>query len=163
MSELIRISVIIPTFNRATTIGYCIKSIINQTYQPYEIIIVDDCSTDRTIEVIKSFNDPKIRVIQLTKRSGAQAARNRGIYESKGEWIAFQDSDDEWRSNKLEEQIKVLNKEHNSKNLVIYTGAIYKNYKNGRYYNYPIPNISSKNEYKELLRNPGQKFQGILV
>lgn len=113
----VKISVVIPTYNREKTIRYCLDSVLNQTYSPIEIIVVDDCSTDMTVPVIKSYSDIRIRCIVLDKNSGAQAARNRGIKEAKGEWIAFQDSDDEWSSqNKLEYEIKILN---NNKNCII--------------------------------------------
>jgi len=89
------VSVIIPTYNRAHTIGRAIKSVLNQTYQDFEIIVVDDGSTDNTEEVVKSFRDKRIRYIQHKKNKGAAAARNTGIKSAKGKYIAFQDSDDD--------------------------------------------------------------------
>ena len=102
------ISIIIPAFNRAKTIGYCLDSVLHQTYKNIEVIIVDDCSTDETVEVVKRYADDRVRCITLPKNMGAQAARNKGIQEAKGEWIAFQDSDDEWLPTKLEKQVKAL-------------------------------------------------------
>lgn len=102
------ISVVIPAFNRQNTISYCLESVLGQTYKDIEVIVVDDCSTDGTVSIVRSHPDPRVRCIVLEKHSGAQAARNRGILEAKSEWIAFQDSDDEWLPDKLEKQVSVL-------------------------------------------------------
>lgn len=104
------VSVIIPTYNRAHLIGRAIQSVLNQSYQDFEIIVVDDGSTDDTEEVIKEFQeqDKRIRCIRHEKNKGAAAARNTGITAAKGEYIAFQDSDDEWFSKKLEKQMNVF-------------------------------------------------------
>ena len=102
------ISVIIPTYNRAHMVGRAIQSVLDQTYQDFEIIVVDDASTDDTEKVVQGLTDERIRYIRQRKNGGAAAARNRGIRASKGEYIAFQDSDDEWLPEKLERQIKVF-------------------------------------------------------
>lgn len=102
------ISVIIPSYNRADTIDRCIKSVLNQTYSDIEIIVIDDKSTDNTEEVVKSLKDRRVKYIRLEKNSGACVARNIGVKEAKGEYIAFQDSDDEWHENKLELQLNYL-------------------------------------------------------
>lgn len=104
-----KISVIIPTYNRAHLISRAIQSVLDQTYRDLEIIVVDDGSADNTEEVIKSFKNEKIRYLQHNKNKGASAARNTGIRASRGEYIAFQDSDDEWFPDKLEKQIKAFN------------------------------------------------------
>ena len=103
-----KVSVIIPTYNRAHLVGRAIRSVLNQTYQDFEIIVVDDGSTDNTEEVVKSFIDPRIRYIRHEKNKGAAAARNTGIKAAKGKFIAFQDSDDEWLPEKLQKQMKVF-------------------------------------------------------
>lgn len=102
------ISVVMPTYNREKTIGMAVNSILEQTYQDFEIIIVDDCSDDKTLEVIKKFDDSRIRCIQMERNMGACAARNRGVEEARGDIIAFQDSDDEWLPDKLERQVAQL-------------------------------------------------------
>lgn len=102
------VSVIIPTYNRAHLISRAIQSVLNQTYRDFELIIVDDGSMDNTENVVKSFNDMRIKYIQCKENRGASAARNTGIRASKGEYIAFQDSDDEWFPNKLEKQIEAF-------------------------------------------------------
>lgn len=102
------VSIILPTYNREGTIGRAVKSIINQTYKKFELIIVDDGSEDHTRDVIESFQDSRIRYIKSDKRRGANAARNTGIRNSMYEIIAFQDSDDYWMSDKLQKQIDIL-------------------------------------------------------
>ena len=83
------ISVVIPTYNRQNTITYCLKSVLAQTYKNFEILVVDDGSTDQTVPIVSEICDPRIRLIEAKKNGGAQAARNIGIKAAKGEWIAF--------------------------------------------------------------------------
>ena len=99
------VSVIIPTYNRAYCINKSIQSVLDQTYKNIELLVIDDCSDDNTEEVIKQFNDNRIRYIKLKKNGGPSKARNIGIKKARGEFIAFQDSDDIWYNNKLELQI----------------------------------------------------------
>ena len=105
-----KISVIIPTHNRAHLIGRSIQSVFNQTYQDFEIIVVDDGSTDNTSEVIKKYQkkDNRIKYIRHEKNKGGSAARNTGIKAARAEYIAFQDSDDEWLPKKLKNQMEVF-------------------------------------------------------
>lgn len=103
-----KVSVIIPTYNRAKLIGRAIASVLNQTYQDFEIIIVDDASSDNTVEVVNRFNDERIRYIRHDQNRGAAAARNSGIKMARGEYIAFQDSDDQWLPEKLQKQMRVF-------------------------------------------------------
>jgi len=102
------VSVILPTYNRAHLIGRAIQSVLSQTYQDFELIIVDDGSTDNTKEIVKSFNNVRIKYIKHAKNKGGSAARNTGIRAARGEYIAFQDSDDEWLPEKLEKQTAIL-------------------------------------------------------
>ena len=105
-----KVSVIIPTYNRSDLLPRAINSVLNQTYQDFELIIVDDGSTDNTEEVIKEFQeqDKRIKYIKHDKNKGGSAARNTGIKAARAEYIAFQDSDDEWLPEKLEKQMKVF-------------------------------------------------------
>lgn len=103
-----KISVIIPTYNRASLIERALQSVLDQDYPDIEVIIVDDYSTDNTEDVVKSVNDPRIRFIKHSHNKGANAARNTGIREASGDYIAFQDSDDEWMPGKLAKQIEVF-------------------------------------------------------
>lgn len=100
-----KVSAVIPTRNMATTIRRAIESAINQTYPLSEIIVIDDGSTDDTIDVIKSINEPRIKLIQQDHR-GACAARNAGWRSTDAEWIGFLDSDDVWMAAKIAAQIE---------------------------------------------------------
>jgi len=101
-----KVSVIIPTFNRFSLISRAIDSVLNQTIKPFEIIVVDDGSSDNTSTFIKN-NYKSVKLIKQ-KNLGVSKARNVGIKNSSGDWIALLDSDDEWKKNKLEVQIKSL-------------------------------------------------------
>lgn len=103
-----QISVIIPTKNRQQFIGRAIKSVLAQTYQDFEILVVDDGSTDQTQEVLKTFPDPRILFIRHEHSRGGAAARNTGIAASGGRYIAFLDDDDEWLPEKLARQVSVI-------------------------------------------------------
>ena len=107
------ISIIIPTYNRAHLILKSIKSVLNQTYQDIEILVIDDGSTDNTENLITDLNDKRIKYIKLENNQGGSKARNIGIMKASGKYISFQDSDDYYHYNKLETQFKNL-KEKNS-------------------------------------------------
>src|SRR5690606_22928772 len=104
------VSVITPSYNSESFIKQTIESVQSQTYQNWEMIIVDDCSTDKTIEIIhqKSKEDTRIHLIKLNENSGAAVARNTAIRNAKGKYIAFLDSDDFWLPNKLERQVQFM-------------------------------------------------------
>ncbi len=102
------VSVIIPLYNREKTISRAIESILKQSYQNYEIIVVDDCSKDSGAQIVEDFHNDKIRIIRLPENHGANYARNTGIQDAEGELIAFLDSDDEWMDHKLEKQIEYM-------------------------------------------------------
>lgn len=104
------VTVIIPTYNRAATIRRAIDSVLEQSYKNLELIIVDDCSSDDTVQIVHSYCDKRINLICLPQNGGANAARNKGINAAKGEYIAFQDSDDEWLEDKLAIQIDYMNR-----------------------------------------------------
>ncbi len=108
MSPLI--SVIIPTYNRKKQCVEAINSVVAQSYNNFEIIVVDDCSTDGSQEEISAFVSglSNVKFIELDKNSGVSSARNRGIEEAEGEWFALLDSDDVWDIEKLEKQISWL-------------------------------------------------------
>ena len=102
------VSIVMPSYNTASYIGESIRSILAQTYTNWELIVVDDCSTDNTIEIVESFNDSRIRVIKNDENSGAAISRNYALREARGKWIAFLDSDDKWSPQKLEKQIQFM-------------------------------------------------------
>lgn len=104
------ISIIIPTFNRASTLKASLMSVLSQTYSDIEVIVVDDASTDHTTAILSDIDDVRLKIIRLPQNSGAPNARNIGIKNASGEYLAFHDSDDVWLPHKLEEQIEFLGK-----------------------------------------------------
>lgn len=100
-------SVIIPTFNRESFIKQSIDSVLNQTYANFELIVVDDGSTDATQALLKLFNDDRLQII-IQENHGVAHARNRGIEKAQGEYLAFLDSDDEWREDKLAKLVEAI-------------------------------------------------------
>lgn len=123
-------SVVVPSYNRAHLIERTINSVMNQTYQNFELIIVDDGSTDNTEEVVRAISDCRVIFVKQ-KNAGACSARNLGIYHSKGVYVSFLDSDDEWIPTMLEKQLDMFNsdplvgcvysnvdvRDHNNKNI----------------------------------------------
>ena len=103
-----RVSVVIPTYNRAAVIGRTVGSVLRQRFENFEAIIVDDASTDETERIVRSFDDPRIKYLSHETNRGGSAARNTGIKAAEGEYIAFLDSDDEWHPAKLERQLNYL-------------------------------------------------------
>lgn len=101
------ISVIIPAYNAEKTIKETIQSVLNQTLQDFELLIINDGSQDATLEVIESIQDPRIKIFSYPN-AGSSASRNRGIALAKGEYISFIDADDLWTADKLEAQYKAL-------------------------------------------------------
>lgn len=108
MEELV--SVIMPNYNGAKYIKDSIDSVLAQTYQNWELIIVDDCSTDNSLEVIAQYQDERIKVFKNEKNSGAAVSRNKAIENATGRYIAFLDSDDLWLENKLALQLEFMQK-----------------------------------------------------
>lgn len=101
-----KVSVIIPTHNRAERLEKAIQSVLAQTYSNVELIVIDDGSTDNTSEILEKY-DPQIKHYSIL-HSGVSAARNIGIKKASGEWLAFLDSDDYWLEEKLEKQLKFM-------------------------------------------------------
>ena len=100
-----QVTVILPTWNREKWLKTSIESVLSQTFQDFELIVVDDASTDSTGKILESYSG-KIRTILLPENLGVSAARNTAIVQSDSKWIAFLDSDDYWHAEKLEKQIK---------------------------------------------------------
>lgn len=103
------ISVVIPLYNKENQIEKTLQSVFNQSFTDYEIVIVNDGSTDRSAEFVEAIDDPRIRLIHQ-QNAGVSAARNRGIEEAKGDYIAFLDADDEWKPDYLATQASMIEK-----------------------------------------------------
>jgi len=102
------VSIITPVYNSEKYIGDTIKSVLEQTYPKWEMLIADDCSEDNTKNIVKQFLDPRIKYFKLEKNSGAAIARNKALEKSKGKYIAFLDADDMWKSDKLKKQMDFM-------------------------------------------------------
>ncbi|MBV9928473.1 MAG: glycosyltransferase family 2 protein [Acidobacteria bacterium] len=105
MTDGPHVSVVIPTYNRAPLLGRSVRSVLAQTYRDFELIVVDDGSTDETAAVVEGFEDPRVTYVRLARKGGAGAARNAGVRLARGRFLAFQDSDDEWLPSKLSQQM----------------------------------------------------------
>jgi glycosyltransferase involved in cell wall biosynthesis len=116
-----KVSVIVPTYNRADRLERALNSIVSQTYQDFELIVVDDGSTDKTSKVMESF--PKAQYLSIKKNSGVSNARNVGLASAKGELICFLDSDDLWNEKKIQIQAQWL--ENNKDSQLCYTDEIW--------------------------------------
>lgn len=103
------ISVVIPLYNKATTVERAVNSVLNQTFQDFELIVVNNGSTDGGEEIVRRMTDPRVRLVEQ-ENQGVSMARNRGIKESKNDWIAFLDADDEWLPTFLETALHLHDK-----------------------------------------------------
>lgn len=101
------ISIIMAAYNAEKTIEQAVSSVLNQTYPNFELLVVNDCSKDRTVELVMDIaaKDSRVRLISNVKNSGVSYTRKHGLEEAKGSWIAILDSDDVWTPEKLEKQI----------------------------------------------------------
>ena len=140
-----KISVIIPIHNSSKYLKECLDSVVKQTYKNLEILIINDNSTDNSINIIKRYKDPRIKVINLKETSGAAIARNKGIEKATGEFITFIDSDDYWVLDKIEKQLKFI-KENDY--VFIYSNYLY--LKNNKRH---IAKVPSKLTYEDALKN----------
>ena len=145
MNDLV--SIIMPSYNTAKYIGESIDSILAQTYTNWELIIVDDCSTDNTDEIMEKYLvDERIRYLKNERNSGAAISRNYALREARGRWVAFLDSDDTWLPEKLERQIAFM-----EENDYKFTYTDYKIQLNGEWlpYVYYGPNKVTKRKMKD--------------
>lgn len=146
------VSIITPLYNSEKFIEETIKSVLSQTYNNWEMLIVDDCSTDNGVEIVEKYQvkDKRIKLIRLSKNGGGAVARNKGIEEAKGDYIAFLDSDDLWHYQKLEKQIKFMKKNNYTFTFTKYQQMNEKGEKLDRYINVP----KTLTYRQTLLKNP---------
>lgn len=102
------VSVILPVYNAEKFVFEAIQSVLSQSHKNLELIVIDDASADSSLQILQSFDDPRVKIFSLTKNEGVANARNIGLKKSSGEFIAFIDSDDVWLPDKLTEQLKFL-------------------------------------------------------
>ena len=154
------ISIIMAAYNAEHTIEEAINSVINQTYTNWELIVVNDCSSDNTVNLVENFckNDIRIKTVNNSFNSGASKTRHNGLVRAAGSWIAILDSDDIWVSDKLEKQIK-LQKETNAE--LIFTGSSFINDK-GMHLPW-ILHVPKKIFYNQLLKQNIISNSSVLV
>ncbi len=142
-------SVVIPLYNKELSITNTVQSVLDQTCQNFEIVIINDGSTDSSVKAVEAINDNRIRLIHQ-ENQGVSAARNRGIKEAKFEWIAFLDGDDLWEPNHLEEITKMMNLYPEEK--VFVTSFVYSD--NRQMFKHPraTPIFKIENYFKEALK-----------
>ncbi|MFM8815465.1 MAG: glycosyltransferase family 2 protein, partial [Actinomycetes bacterium] len=102
------VSIVIPTYNHAPMLQRALSTVVKQTYQNWNAIVVNNFSTDNTLEIVAAFNDPRIQVVNFRNNGVIGASRNEGIALSTGTYVAFLDSDDTWVPSKLEKCVEIL-------------------------------------------------------
>lgn len=144
------VSVVMTTYNRDKYISTTVESVLNQTFQDFELIIIDDGSTDNTFEIIKSFDDKRIKYY-YQNNAGQNPARNAGITLSNGQYVAMIDSDDIWDQNKLKKQVEILDK-HPDIGLV-YCGTVFIDENDKVFYKKPLIGYKGRVLDKLLMTN----------
>lgn len=142
------VSIIVPVYNAEEFINDTIKTVQDQTYKNWELIMIDDCSTDRSTEQILKYKSDKIKLIKLKKNSGAAICRNTGMKEAKGRYIAFLDADDLWKKEKLEVQLEFMKDKKCAFSFTGYEFADKDGVGNGK-----IVKVPEKINYKQALKN----------
>jgi glycosyltransferase involved in cell wall biosynthesis len=155
-----RVSVVIPAYNRAGFVARTVRSVLGQTFRDFEVIVVDDGSTDDTYQKVEEFGDPRISILRHTVNRGAQAARNSGLRAARGELVAFLDSDDEWLPTSLSLQVACF--ETASASLGVAYGICRWYYDCERRYEDRAPRISV-DEYRSLLAHAELPIITLLV
>ena len=136
-----KVSVIIPMYNSSKYILECLNSVLKQTYKNLEIIIIDDKSTDNSVDIVKKINDERIVLIEQDKNVGAASTRNEGIKKATGDFICFLDSDDYWKFDKIEKQIDYI-----KKNDYVFIYSNYNFIKDGKTHATKVPESLTYNE-----------------
>jgi glycosyltransferase involved in cell wall biosynthesis len=154
------VSVVIPTYNRSYLIRTAVKSIFDQTFQDLEVIVVDDGSKDDTAEVVADLTrkHQRVRYFRCRHNLGAQRARNLGVREANGKWIAFLDSDDQWLPDSLESRLSLAE----DQNLKVVHSECFVIYSGDEMSQLHVPPLTGK-IYRSLLSAPGPVFPALLV
>ena len=142
------VSIVIPVYNCEKFIKQTVETVINQTYTNWEAIFVDDCSSDNSIAILEPYLSDKIKLIKHEHNSGAAIARNTGIENARGEYIAFLDGDDLWHKEKLEKQIEFM-----EKNGYVFTFTSYEFTNENGIGLGKIAKVPEKLTYKQSLKN----------
>lgn len=160
------VSVIIPTYNSEKYITTTLESVIAQTYRDLEVLIMNDCSWDKTAEIVEryAFRDPRIKLVNLVENKGVSAARNKGVEMASGEWIAYLDSDDLWKPDKIEKQLRFaekLQEKLSTRPDLIFTGSAFMD--EGGNTLTSILHVPEKVNFKELLKQNLISCSSVLI
>ena len=142
------VSIVIPAYNCERFVAETIKSVKNQTFKDWELVIVNDKSSDKTAEVVKKFCSKKIKLINLKENSGVAKARNAGIDAARGRYLCFLDADDLWVPEKLEKQLKFMEEKKSAFSFTGYEFADENAKPNGK-----VVNVPARLTYKQALKN----------
>ena len=142
------VSIITPTYNSEEYISVTVNSILSQTYSNFELIIIDDFSTDNTLECVKKFDDKRIKILKNNKNRGAAFCRNMGLKIANGRYLSFCDSDDFWEIDKTNAQIKLMKQDNCSISFTSY--SVYNFDLKKKLYKINVPN---KINYEGYLKN----------
>lgn len=155
------ISIVMPAYNAGHTIEEAIRSVIAQTYTNWELIVIDDCSSDNTFSVAEylAMTDRRIRLLKNARNAGVSATRNIAVTVANGAWIAFLDSDDMWASDKLHKQMALLNNKPDAS--LIFTGSAFVNAEN-RMASYHL-HVPEHITYRQLLKQNLISCSSVLV
>lgn len=160
------VSVIIPTYNSEKYIAATLESVIGQTYCDLEVLIMNDGSRDRTAEIVQEYalRDPRIKLVNLVENRGVSAARNKGVEMASGEWIAYLDSDDLWKPNKVEKQLRFaekLQERFSTRPDLIFTGSGFIDEDGNELAS--ILHVPKKVDFKELLKQNLISCSSVLI
>ena len=142
------VSIITPSFNSSRFIEECIDSVLSQTYNNWELLIVDDCSSDNSSELVEKYSDKRISLIVLEKNVGSSEARNIAIRKAKGKYIAFLDADDIWLPTKLQDQIYFMQKKD-----IAFSFSSYQSISEDGYKVFPVTKAPDIMTYSSYLKN----------
>ena len=161
MNDPIRVSIVMPAYNAEKTIGKSIESVLRQTYPFFELIVVNDCSSDGTVDLVNQYisQDNRVRLWCNDINSGVSVSRNRGVSDARYDWIAFLDSDDCWTENKLELQIEQLVKHPEC--VLFFTGTAYMD-EDGYLFDYVL-RVPHSVTYRDILKQNVVSCSSVLV
>ena len=151
------VSVIMPAYNAVSTIGESIESVLVQTFRDWELIIVNDASSDDTVKIAEIYEDSRILIHSHSTNQGVAAARNTGLQHVKGEYIAFLDSDDLWEKDKLEKQVRFIQENDAA---ISYTSTAY--IRNGKISGYVL-RAEQELTYRNLLKRNLMSCSSVMV
>jgi len=141
-----KVSVIIPMYNSEKYLEECINSVLNQTYKNFELIIINDCSTDSSLSILNKITDNRIKIVNFKENKGVSISRNKGIELATGDYICFLDSDDFWVPEKLEKQLEFIEK--NNYEFIYSNYAFWKNNKKTK-----TTNVPEELTYEQAIKN----------